>query len=64
MNWSGRDHALLARNVALVLRLLLVCAIAVPATACGTKTELLMPDGKPTPRDKPDPSQPPSPLSR
>lgn len=45
-------------------RLLIAFALVLPAAGCGTKTELLMPNGKPTPRDQRDPSQPPSPISR
>lgn len=47
-----------------VMNTLLVFALVLSAAGCGTKTELLMPNGKPTPRDQHDPSQPPSPLSR
>ncbi|HLY06016.1 MAG TPA: hypothetical protein VKR31_09735 [Rhizomicrobium sp.] len=42
----------------------LALALAFSIAGCGTKTELLKPDGKPTPRDQRDPSQPPSPISR
>lgn len=42
----------------------LALTLAVGIAGCGTKTELLKPDGKPTPRDQRDPSQPPSPISR
>ena len=52
------------KRVEAILRVLVVLALALPAAGCGTKTELLMPDGKPTPRDQRDPSQPPSPISR
>jgi predicted small lipoprotein YifL len=64
---SSPRHRVPARktkSAATVLKLLLVFALTLPATACGTKTELLMPNGKPTPRDQRDPSQPPSPISR
>jgi predicted small lipoprotein YifL len=49
---------------AILLKLFLAFALTLPVAACGTKTELLKPDGKPTPRDQRDPSQPPSPISR
>jgi len=39
-------------------------ALAIGVAGCGTKTELLKPDGKRTPRDEKDPSQPPSSISR
>lgn len=45
-------------------KLTLVATLAIGIAGCGTKTELLRPDGKPTPRDERDPSQPPSPISR
>lgn len=45
-------------------KITLALALAVGIAGCGTKTELLKPDGKPTPRDERDPSQPPSPISR
>jgi predicted small lipoprotein YifL len=47
-----------------ILRVIVALALMMPVAACGTKTELLMPNGKPTPRDQRDPSQPPSPISR
>ena len=45
-------------------KLTLVAVLVMGIVGCGTKTELLKPDGKPTPRDERDPSQPPSPISR
>lgn len=48
----------------LFVRVALALALMLPAAGCGTKTELLMPNGKPTPHDQRDPSQPPSPISR
>jgi predicted small lipoprotein YifL len=51
-------------SVATVVKLLVVFALLLPVAACGTKTELLMPNGKRTPQDERDPSQPPSPISR
>jgi predicted small lipoprotein YifL len=55
---------LLRFSKATILKLAVAFALVMPATGCGTKTELLMPNGKPTPRDQRDPSQPPSPISR
>jgi predicted small lipoprotein YifL len=49
---------------ATILKLLVGFAIILPVAGCGTKTELLMPDGKRTPPGERDPSQPPSPISR
>lgn len=51
-------------SAATIPKLLVVFALMLPVAACGTKTELLMPNGKPTPQDQRDPSQPPSPISR
>ncbi len=51
-------------SAATVLKLFVAFALVLPVAACGTKTELLLPNGKPTPRDQRDPSQPPSPISR
>ena len=44
-------------------RLFLVLSLAIAAplvvSGCGVKTDLLMPNGKPTPKDQKDPSKPP-----
>ena len=45
-------------------KLTLVLMLAAGISGCGTKTELLKPDGKPTPHNERDPSQPASPISR
>jgi hypothetical protein len=42
----------------------LALGLAIGIAGCGTKTELLKPNGKPTPHNERDPSQPPSPISR
>lgn len=44
--------------------LLIALSLVLPMAACGTKTELLLPNGKPNPAGRKDPSQPPSPISR
>jgi predicted small lipoprotein YifL len=43
------------------LFLVLALSVAVPValSGCGVKTDLLKPDGKPTPKDQKDPSKPP-----
>jgi predicted small lipoprotein YifL len=43
------------------LFLVLALSVAVPVTlaGCGVKTDLLKPNGKPTPKDQKDPSKPP-----
>ena len=48
----------------MILRFLVIAALMLPASGCGMKSELMLPSGKPTPRDQKDPSQPPSPISR
>ena len=53
-------RALCASTATTALSLVLVLTL----TGCGTKTELLRPDGKPNPAGTKDPSQPPSPISR
>jgi len=47
-----------------LVRLFLVLSLAFAVPACGTKDKLLMPDGKPTPKNQKDPSQPPNPIQR
>ena len=60
-----RDHCASSVASALSLfRLAAALALAICIAGCGTKTELLKPDGKPTARNERDPSQPPSPISR
>lgn len=46
----------------MMLRLLVVVALAIAVPACGTKSDLVMPNGKETPKDKKDPSKPNDPL--
>jgi predicted small lipoprotein YifL len=48
----------------MILRLVLIFSLAVTVTACGTKSELITPAGKPTPHGQKDPSQPPQPIGR
>ena len=44
--------------------LLLLIALSLTVGACAVKNDLTRPDGKPTPRDEPDPSKPPYPVGR
>jgi hypothetical protein len=44
--------------------ILLIIALGLMVTSCGVKNDLTRPDGKPTPRDTPDPSKPPYPVGR
>ena len=48
----------------MILRLFLALSLAFAVAGCGTKTNLLTPDGKRTPKDQHDPSQPPNPIVR
>ena len=48
----------------MILRILLVIALAFAVPACGVKSELLMPNGKSNPKGQKDPSQPPQPIGR
>jgi hypothetical protein len=45
------------------LRLVLALVLAVPlvAAGCGVKSDLIMPNGKETPKNQKDPSKPPNP---
>jgi hypothetical protein len=44
--------------------ILLIVALGLIVTGCGVKNDLSRPDGKPVPRDEPDPSKPPYPVGR
>ncbi|HWU24761.1 MAG TPA: hypothetical protein VN154_00030 [Rhizomicrobium sp.] len=46
------------------LRLVVAIGLALTIAACGTKSNLLKPDGNPTPKSEKDPSQPPNPITR
>jgi hypothetical protein len=39
-------------------------ALAFSLSACGVKSDLVKPDGKPTPKDQHDPSRPPNPIGQ
>ncbi len=41
-------------------KLFLVFALALCVAGCGVKNDLVMPDGKPTPKGQKDPSKPPT----
>lgn len=41
------------------LRVALALLLALGAAGCGVKNDLVMPDGKPTPKGEKDPSKPP-----
>ena len=48
----------------MILRLLVILGLALAVSGCGVKSDLLMPNGKPTPKDQQDPSQPPRPVGK
>jgi len=48
----------------MILRLIIVLGLALAISACGVKSDLLMPDGKPTPKDQQDPAKPPRTLGK
>jgi predicted small lipoprotein YifL len=48
----------------MMLRLVLALCVALALPACGTKSPLLMPNGKPSPKGQHDPSLPPNPITR
>jgi predicted small lipoprotein YifL len=45
-------------------RLVLLLLAFVALAACGIKSDLSRPDGKPTPADQQDPSKPPHPIGQ
>jgi predicted small lipoprotein YifL len=45
-------------------RLAALLALTLLLAACGVKTDLVRPDGKPTPAGQTDPSRPPQPVGR
>ena len=42
------------------LHVALAVLLALGVAGCGVKSDLVMPDGKPTPKSEKDPSKPPS----
>ena len=48
----------------MILRWLLAVSLALSLAACGTKTNLDLPNGKPPTKDERDPSRPPQPIGR
>jgi len=48
----------------IALRLALAFAFLLAVSGCGVKSDLVMPDGKVTPKGEKDPSKPPSPIGR
>jgi hypothetical protein len=48
----------------MILRILLIIGLAISFSGCGTKSDLLTPAGKETPKSDKDPSRPPQPIGR
>ena len=48
----------------MILRLFLALSLVLAVSGCGTKSNLDLPNGKPTPKNQHDPSQPPNPIVR
>ncbi len=45
-------------------RVLVLIALSLALAACGVKSDLVMPNGKNTPKNQQDPSKPPQPIGR
>jgi predicted small lipoprotein YifL len=48
----------------MMLRWILAALLALSLSACGTKSNLDLPNGKVPPKDERDPSRPPQPIGR
>lgn len=48
----------------MILRLLLIVSISLAAVSCGTKNDLLLPNGKDSPKGEKDPSKPPHSIGK
>jgi len=48
----------------MILRIALIATLAFSVSACGVKNDLLLPNGKETPKSEKDPSKPPQPIGR
>jgi predicted small lipoprotein YifL len=46
------------------VKIALALTLAFSLSACGVKSDLLRPDGKPTPKTQHDPSRPPQPIGQ
>ena len=46
------------------LSIVLAIALAIAVSSCGVKNDLVLPDGKPTPKNEKDPSKPPQQQDR
>jgi len=48
----------------MILRLLLILGLSFAVVSCGIKNDLLMPNGKETPKSEKDPSKPQHPIGQ
>ena len=48
----------------MILRVALIFGLAIAVASCGIKNDLIMPNGKDTPKNEKDPSKPPQPVGR
>ena len=48
----------------MIMRILVAVAFAFALASCGVKNDLVMPNGKPTPKGQHDPSEPPQPIGK
>ncbi|HEX3673685.1 MAG TPA: lipoprotein [Rhizomicrobium sp.] len=48
----------------MILRLFLVLSLTLSVAACGTKSNLDLPNGNTTPKGQKDPSRPPHPIGQ
>jgi hypothetical protein len=48
----------------MILRLLLILGLSFAVVSCGIKNDLIMPNGKETPKGEKDPSNPPQTIGK
>ncbi|HEY1632521.1 MAG TPA: lipoprotein [Rhizomicrobium sp.] len=48
----------------MILRLVLIVSLTLSVAACGTKSNLQLPNGDQTPKGQKDPSRPPHPIGQ
>jgi hypothetical protein len=51
-------------STSVIARLALAFSLALGAAGCGVKNDLVLPDGKPSPKGQKDPSKPPQQQER
>jgi predicted small lipoprotein YifL len=60
----GRAMTVLSDSIRSKAALILVFALAFALAGCGVKNDLVLPDGKPSPKGEKDPSKPPQQQTR